>query len=201
MTEDDLKSINDFDKYTKFIQKFILQNTTLWKLIFYPYSSPLSDPRAIDSENPYEIFSREVGSDGKILDSHGVILFDDKDDSIQNSSNVTVLVSYESTRFGNSYFLDNNYIIFQIICKGSGVRKLANGKDRAEIIGNMIDDEFNLARINDIGEVHKISFEKLKNINEENIGRVLTYKCKGIGSKVLTNVNYNRRKYGVDKLP
>lgn len=195
MTEDDLKSINDFDKYTKFIQNFILQNTTLWKLIFYPFSMPLSDPRAIDSENPYEIFSREVGSDGKILDSHGVILFDDKDDSIQNSSNVTVLVSYMSNRLGDSYFLDNNYIIIQIICKGSGVRKLANGKDRAEVIGKLIDDEFNKAKVNNIGDIQKISFEKLKNINEENIGRVATYKTRAFGFKAKDNINYKKRWY------
>jgi hypothetical protein len=193
---DDLTSINGFDKYEKFIKQFILKNTNLWKLIYYPYSNPIEDERAIDSENPYQIFTRESDSKGKILDSHGVVLFDDKDDTIQNSTGVTILISYESTRLGDSYFLDNNYIIFQILCKGNDIRKLANGKDRTEAICELIDNEFNFARVNNIGEVHRISYKKLS-LNEENIGRVCVYKCTGWGSKLTDNKNYLQRKYGV----
>jgi hypothetical protein len=157
---------------------------------------PFSDPRAVDPENPYQIFSRETDNDGKIIDTHGVVLFQDKDDTIQNSENVTVLIYYESARLGNSYFLDENYIIIQIICKGSSIRKLANGKDRAEAIGKLFDDEFNKAKVNNIGEVTRISFEKLKNINDENIGRVAMYKSVGWSNNLSENKNYLKRKYG-----
>jgi hypothetical protein len=194
MTEDSLKSISDFDKYTKFIQNFILSNTTLWKLIFYPYSMPLSDERAIDPEDPYQIFSRELDNQGKILDSHGVVLFQDKDDDIQNSSNVTVLIYYNSTGLNSSHFVENQYITFQIICKGS-VRKFSNGVDRAEAIGKLIDDEFNKANINKIDEIRRISFDKL-NTNEGNSGRVAIYKVRGWISHLSENKNYLKRKYG-----
>lgn len=195
MSEDDLKSINDFDKYTKFISQFILKNTILWKLIFYPYSSPLSDERAIDPENPYQIFTRETDSQGKTLDSHGVILFDDKDDSIQNSSNVTVLINYSSIRDGNSYFFDTNVINFQIICKGNSIRKLKNGKDRTEVIADIINNNFALARIDVVDEVRKLSYTKLS-LNEENVGYSLTFKVKGVSNDLKNNVNYQLRKYG-----
>lgn len=197
MTEDDLKSINDFDEYEQFIRNFILQNTVLWKLIYYPYSSPLSDEKAIDPEDPYTIFSRELGGDGKVVDSHGVVLFDDKDDTIQNSANVTILVYYESVPLGSSNLFDNNYIIFQIICKGESVRKLSNGKDRVEAIINLIDNEFDLSRFNDVGTVHRIGNKKVI-LNENNIGRVVTYKCRGLRSHILDNRNYLQRTYGVD---
>jgi hypothetical protein len=197
MTENDLKSINDFDKYTKFISQFILENTTLWKLIFYPYSSPLTDQRAIDPKDPYQIFTRDIitNENGTSSDSHGVVLFEDKDDSIQNSTGITVLVHYESTRLGDSYFLDTNHIIFQVICKGDDIRKLSNGKDRVESIFELIDNEFNFARVNNIGEVHKITYEKLS-LNDGNTGRVGIYKCIGWSSKLTNNKNYLKRKYG-----
>jgi hypothetical protein len=190
---DDLTSINEFDKYEQFIRKFILENNSLWKLIFYSYSNPIEDERAIDPENPYQIFKREVNADG--TDSHGVVLFQDKDDFIQNSNGVTLLISYESGRLGNSYFLDDNYIIFQVICKGSDTRKLANGKDRIEVIMDLIDNEFNLARVNNVGEIHKISYKKLS-LNEENVGKVAIYHCVGWGNKLSNNKNYLKRKYG-----
>lgn len=195
MTLDDLKSINNFDKYEKFIRTFFLMNQDLWRLVFYPYSDPFDDPRAVEPEDPYTIFARELDGQGKNLDSHGVVLFQDKDDTIQNSSNVTILISFESTRMGNSYFLDNNYIIFQIICKGSDIRKLANDKDRVEAIEELIDNEFNFARINNISDIRKISCKKL-NLNEQNIGRVLMYKCIGAGNNLSDNKNYQLRKYG-----
>lgn len=195
MTEDDLKSINDFDKYTKFIQNFILSNNTLWKLIFYPYSSPLSDEKAVDPQDPYTIFSRELGSDGKLLDSHGVVLFDDKDDTIQNSSNVTLLISFESNRLGDSNFLDTNRIIFQLICKGSEIRKLSNGKDRVDEIFDLIDNEFNMAKINNISEVSRMSYGKLS-LNEENVGKVAIYKCIGASRNLNNNKNYLKKRYG-----
>lgn len=198
MTEDDLQSIGNFNQYEDFIKTFIVRDIVLWKLIFYPYSMPLSDEKAIDSEDPYQIFTREKDNEDKILDSHGVVFFDDKDNTIQNSSNVTVLIHFTSTRAGNSYFLDQHYINFQIICKGN-IRKLANGKDRIEAIEDRIDANFNLACVNDIGEVHKVSSTKLQ-MNEENGGRLLTFKCKGMGTKVSNNVNYNLRRYGVDLL-
>lgn len=198
MTEDDLQSINNFNQYEEFIKTFIVRDIVLWKLIFYPYSMPLTDKRAIDPENPYIIFTREKNNEGDILDSHGVVFFDDKDNTIQNSSNVTILIHFTSTRVGNSYFLDQHYINFQIICKGE-VRKLANGKDRIEAIEDRIDANLNLSHINGIGEVHKVSTTRLQ-INEENSGRSLTFKCRGMGTKVSNNVNYNLRKYGVDLL-
>lgn len=194
MTEDDLQSISNFDKYEQYIKTFMVSNLPLWKLIFYPYSMPLTDEKAIDPEDPYQIFTREVDSQGKILDSHGVVLFQDKDDTIQNSSNVTVLISYESNRLGSSHFLENNYIIFQIICKGNDIRKLANGKDRVEAIEDLIDNEFNFARINNINDIKKVSCKKLS-LNEQNIGRVLIYKSEGFGSKLLSrNKNYRKQR-------
>lgn len=198
MTEDDLLSIGNFNQYEDYIKTFILRDIILWKLIFYPYSLPLSDERSIDPEDPYQIFSRQKDNEENISDSHGVVLFDDKDNTIQNSSNVTVLIHFTSARVGNSYYLDNHYINFQILCKGD-IRKLANGKDRIEAIEERIDANFNLARVNGIGEIHKISSTKLQ-INEENSARSLTYKCKGLGTRVSTNINYNKRRYGVDLL-
>jgi hypothetical protein len=197
---DDLTSINGFDKYEKFIKQFILNNTNLWKLVFYPYSNPLEDERAVDPENPYEIFERQSDSEGKIIDSHGVVLFDDKDDTIQNSSNVTVLVNYSSTRASNSYFFDTNFINFQIICKGNTIRKLSNGKDRTEVIANIINNNLALARVDIVDEIHKLSYTKLS-LNEQNVGYSVTFKVKGASNDLRNNVNYNRRKYGVDVLP
>lgn len=193
MNEDDLKSINGFDKYTKFIMQFIMQNTTLWKLIFYPYSMPLSDSRAVDPEDPYVIFSRQTDADGKIIDSHGVVLFDDKDDSIQNSNNVTVLVNYHSERQGNSYFCDSIFITFQIICKGEGVRKLANGLDRTQVIADLISNEFDKAKINNIGQVHKRAYDKINGVNEENTGHYIVFTDIGFSSNLKNNKNVQKR--------
>lgn len=192
MTEDDLISINDFDKYERFIRNFILENITLWKLIFYPYSSPLSDMRAEDPQDPYTIFTRELGSDGKVIDSHGVVLFDDKDDTIQNSANVTVLVNFTSVRLGNSPLIDTNYINFQIISKGSSIRKLSNGVDRTKAIGELIVNEFDKAKISNIGQVHKMSFDKLS-INEENVGHSICFKALGMSGHFKDNKNVQKR--------
>jgi hypothetical protein len=194
MLEDNLKVIGDFDKYEKFIKQFMLSNINLWKLIYYPYSLPLSDVRALDPEDPYQIFTRETDSSGKALDSHGVVLFQDKDDSIQNSSNTIILIHFNSSGLNGSHFVENQYITFQIICKGD-IRKLANGVDRAEAIGKLIDDEFNKANLNKIDEIRRISFDKL-NINEENSGRVAIYKVRNWSSHLSENKNYIRKRYG-----
>lgn len=199
MNLDDLKSISDFDKYEQFIRQFIVTNSNLWKLIFYPYSDPFNDERSIDPEDPYRIFTRDTtnSKNGTILDSHGVVLFQDKDDTIQNSTNTIILISFESTRLGNSQLMDNNYIIFQVICKGNDIRKLANDKDRTEAIVEFIDSEFNLARIHDFGEIKRMSYKKLS-LNEQNIGHVVVYKCRNLSNHILDNKNYLKRTYGVD---
>lgn len=194
-TLDSLSTVNNFKIYEDYIKEFILKNQLLQKIIFYPYSDPFDDTRAVDLENPYDIFNHDsaISQDG--TGTHGVVLFEDKDDTILNSSIPVLLITFDSVRLSDSYFLDTIRIIIQIICKGSSVRKLANGRDRTQVIGDIFDNEFGTANINKIGEIHKQSYTKLS-INEENSGYTIIFKCVGASRNLNNNKNYLQKRYG-----
>jgi hypothetical protein len=193
MTIDDLKELDDFQEFKKFIKIFILQNSDLWKLIYYPVSDPLSQE---DSENPYDIFDNstamnEDGSNG----IHGVLLFKDKNNAILNASIPIILINFHSTRKSNSIEFNNVYCVFRIICKGDSVQELANGVNRSFAIAKLIDDEFAKANVNGLGKVERISFSELS-LNEENVGYNIVFKASSFACDSLNNKNLNKRIMG-----
>jgi hypothetical protein len=196
-----LKEFDDFQKYKEFIKTFILTNQDLYRLIYFPIKNPLDEKFEIP-ENPYQIFDPDsaVEEDGK-TGVHGVVLFKEKNDTILNASIPVILVNFETARLGNSYFCDSVYTIFRIITKGTYIQELeddeGNTVDRSYAIAKLISDEYGLANISKIGEIHRKSLTKIP-INEENGGYTIIFEGKGWSNHLSENKNYLKRKYGAE---
>lgn len=182
-------AFNDISKFKTFIKKFILEDLDLQKMIYYPYSSPLDKE---DLENPYNIFdsTTAVKSDG--TGAHGVVLFRRKCDEIINVEIPIVLVTFESTNKSNSKEFNNLYIIFRIICKGQNIQELSNGDNRIEKIAEFIDNNFNYARVNNLGKTKQSSYSELS-LNEENDGITLMYRANSFNCDWSSNKNFQKR--------
>lgn len=178
----DLKEIDDFQIYKRFIQKFILEDQTLQKIIYYPVRNPLLQD---DLENPYTIFDIPDKEDS---DVHGVVLFKQKNPEILNYGTVIVLVDFETTSFGNSGLLDNLYIIFRIIIKSTDIQELDNNLNRSYVIADLINDHLDNIKVGSIGYVKKQSINPV-NTNEENSAISLIYKCRNLSNRLLENAN------------
>jgi hypothetical protein len=200
MVLDDLKELDNFKEIKNFIMARVVQNQVLIKLIYYPFSNPIEDEKAVDLENPYLLFDEDsawTSTDGEISGIHGVLLFKQKSNKILNASIPIVLVDFNTTKVGTSNILQNVYIVFRIIMKGEAIQELANGLNRSFTIAKLIDDCFNEAKIDGYGKVHLQSFQPLS-INEQNCGYALIFKLRTKRGEPLDNVNYLQEKYGVD---
>jgi hypothetical protein len=180
-TIDSLIELNDFGKFKSFIRNFIIEDSVLWKLIYYSSKNPLLEDY---SDNPYEIFEESS--------EHGCVLFKRKNNTVLSEETVNILVDFYDTKLGDSYFLNDLYICFRILCKGTNIQELENGVNRTSAIAKRIDDQFNLARVNNIGEIKRLSYKEIP-INEQNDGVLLTYNCRNWGTKAGSNVNYKKR--------
>jgi len=191
----DNAELDNFQVFKSFIKKFIISNENLFKLIYYPYSSPLEKDMP---ENPYSIFDGDKIQDKDDIDNlHGVFLFRRKYDQVISSEIPVVLVTFTSAKVGNSDLLDDVFISIRILCKGTNIQELANGRDRSSSIANLIDNELKFARITDVGNVSRKSYTDIA-LNEENVGNLLLYTSRSLASDLLDNVNYLKKHYGVD---
>jgi hypothetical protein len=193
MTLDDLSEINDITKIKNFIKRFILEDEVLYRLIYFNCNNPLDETTYFYPENPYIIF--EESNDTNNI--HGIVLFDRKNDSILNYETINVLVDFESIIKANSKELNKIMIIFRIIAKGVDIRFLENGTNRIFAIEKLIDDNFNKANINNLGEVKQQSISDL-NLNEENLGQVVIYRSFGFNSNISSNKNFKKRIFGIE---
>lgn len=163
--------LDGFDEISKYIKKIILTNEELWKLVYYPVSSPLVKDFG---EDPYDIFNEYTSkSTTGIIETHGVILFKDKDDVILNAVSPVILINYESSKNKNSDYMQDVKIEIKIIFKGN-ILELSDGSNRAYRIGQIIDNSLNNAKINSVNKARRESFEQLS-LNEENYGFKLIY--------------------------
>lgn len=182
---ENLRELDDFNIFKKFIRNFIIEDPVLWKLVFHSCKNPLLEDY---SDNPYEIFEESS--------EHGCVLFKRKNNTVLSDETVNILVDFYDAKLGDSYFLNDLFICFSIIMKGSNIQELENGVNRANAIAKRIDDQFNLARVNNVGEIKRLSYKEIP-INEQNDGVLLTYNCRNWGTKIGSNVNYKKRKSGV----
>ena len=177
MDIDNLRELDDFGIFKSFIKNFIINNEILFKLIFYSSSSPLE----LDlPDNPYEIFIPSS--------EHGCVLFRRKNDVVLSDETTNILIDMTSARKGNSYFLDNIYIVIRVITKGTNIQELENGISRSHAIMKLIDDSLNCARVSNIGDVRRESYKELS-LNEENIGYIAVYCATVIGNNLLDEAN------------
>ena len=181
---DNLRELDDFNIFKSFIKNFIIEDSTLWKLIYYSSKNPLLEDY---SDNPYEIFEPS--------NEHGCVLFRRKNDVVLSDETTNILIDFYDTKVSDSYFLSDLYICFRILCKGTNVQELENGVSRTSAIAKLIDNQFNLANINKIGEIKRLSYKDIS-LNEENTGYLLTYNCRNWTTHLTDNKNYMKRMYG-----
>ena len=120
---DSLVELDDFGKFKSFIRNFIIEDSTLWKLIFHSCKNPLLEE---DSLAPYEIFNES--------NEHGCVLFKRKNNTVLSDEVVNVLVDFYDAKLGDSYFLNDLFICFSIIMKGTNIQELENNVNRASAI-------------------------------------------------------------------
>lgn len=182
-------SLDTFEVYKNYIRTFLLKDSELQKLIYYPYTNCLS---MNDVEDPYDIFNEGTAING---DSgvHGVLLFKRQSNIIINAEMPLVLITFETTP--KSKYISNIYIVIRIICKGVNIQELEDGSSRIYSIKRKINDWLETANINDIGEFTENSCKELS-INDENDAMLLIYKGFGTNAEINTNKNYQMRKYG-----
>lgn len=182
---DDLKELDDFQIFKRYIKSFILQNPDLQKIIYYPVKNPLLMD---DLENPYDLFDSSTVMSSSGTGVHGVVLFRKKCDEIINAEIPIVLINSESTNLGDSGFMSNLYIVVRIIIKGSTIQDLENGLSRSSVMADLFDKNINSAKVNSIGKIKRQSFNPL-NLNEENTGYCIIYKAQVISNRLLEEAN------------
>jgi len=189
------KELDGFDDYRNFIKSFIIQNSNLWKIIYYPVFSPLKEE---DLENPYEIFEDSSAITEKGNEVHGVVLFKQKNNTILNSSLPVILINFRSSTKGSLKEYNNIYIVIKIICKGEYIQDIEYEDDvcsRSNVIAKLFDNNLNKANINGLGEVKRISFDNLS-INEENTCLLLTYRLTSFSCDLSSNINFQENVFG-----
>ena len=177
----ELKEIDDFLLFKKYIKSFILENESLYRLIWFSNSNPFDEDSCPYPEEPRDIFTAS--------DEHGCVLFKRKNNIVLNKETVNILIDFESAN--QSYSYDMIYIIFRIVVKGENIQELSNGVNRSSAIAKFIDDEFNLAKINGLGEVKKQSFKELS-LNEENVGYTIIFSAHSFSSDISSNKNFQK---------
>ena len=182
---DNLKELDDFQEFKKFIKKFIIDSDDLFRLIYFPMSNPFSSE--CETMTPYDIF--EASSE------HGCVLFRRKNDIVLSEESVNVLVNFHSAKVNDIF--DDLFITFHVICKGVNIQELENGVNRCSAIANEIDNRFSKAVINDISKISRLSYKDIS-LNEENSGMLITFNCRVFANHLLDNVNYLKKQYGVD---
>lgn len=192
----DLKELDNFQIYKKFIRRFILEDESLFRLIYFGNKNVFDEMLCPYPENPFKIFTTDKEDEN---DNHGVVLFKQKNSEILNYGTIVVLVDFETTRRGSSEFFDNLYIIFRIIGKSDNIQEIedeeGNLGNRLTSIIELIDNNFNLADVNNIGIVKRQSLNPLAT-NEDNFGYTVIYKAVESFAHINTNKNYQMRKYG-----
>lgn len=182
---DDLQELDDTQIFKRYIKNFILQNSDLQKIIYYPVKNPLLKD---DLENPYDLFDSTTAMSADGTGIHGVVLFRRKCDEIINAEVPIILIDFQSAKAGNSEILGDLYIIIRVIMKGTNIQELENGLSRSSVIAELFDKNINSEKVNSIGKVIRESYNPLP-INEENSGYMGIYKARVISNRLLEEAN------------
>lgn len=175
-----MKELNNYQNIKSFIRNFIIEESDLWKTIYYSSSSPLE----LDySDNPYDIF--EPSSE------HGCVLFRRKNDIVLSEEGVQILITMYDVPYGNFREYSSTYITISTICKGVNVQELEDNTDRSAYISYLIDNNLNQARIN--GSLIKRESYKPIPLNEENSGYQMIYSCVNFSYDYLANKNIQKQ--------
>jgi hypothetical protein len=160
---EDLKELDNFEEIKIYIKNFIIDDSELWKLIFYGYKNPLLEDY---SDNPYQIFEPS--------NEHGCILFRQKNDIVLSDEQVNILVKFTTEASKDNNYINYTKIQFSIIFKGINIQKLENEKSRPYVIAQLIDNYMNHEKIQNSNKIKRLYFDNLS-INEENCGYKLEY--------------------------
>ena len=177
---DDLKELDQFDKFKSFIKDFFIEREDLFRLVWFSNSNPFDEISCPYPDSPYQLFIPSS--------SHGCVLFRRKNDVVLSEECVNVIIDFQSIRKGSSYFLDDIYIIIRVVTKGSNIQELENGINRSHAIMKLIDNNLNCARVSNIGDVRRESYKELS-LNEENVGYIGIYTGTVIGNDLLEEAN------------
>ena len=102
---------------------------------------------------------------------------------------INVLITHYSVPQGNSKFINSVFVQFDIINKGEHVQTLANGIDRTNAIGKIIDSYMNDAKITNIDYMKRETYKEIP-INEQNSAMRLIYSTTCMSNKQNENKNY-----------
>lgn len=191
MNIDDLKELDDFDLFKKYIKNFIIDNDDLFRLIWFSNSNPLDEDICQYPDNPWDIFKPSSNSE------HGCLLFRRKNDIVQSGEQVCILITFHSAPKGNSLTFRDIFVIVRIITKGTNIQELENGLNRINCIAKIFDDEFNQANITGLGKTNKEKYRDLS-LNEENDGMMLMYTANDFSYDYLNNKNIQKQIRGDD---
>jgi hypothetical protein len=185
MKVDDLLEIDDIGLFKNFIKQFFIDNEQLFRLVWFADSNALDESICSYPDDPYQLFipSKE----------HGCVLFRRKNNEILSEECVNILIDFHTASLSREY--DMVYIIFRIIIKGDNIQELSNGINRSFAIMKLMDNEFNRATINGLGEVKKEKIRDL-NINEQNVGYTCIYSGHSFSSDYLNNKNIQKQLRG-----
>lgn len=166
MNLENLKELDRFNVYREYIKNFFIENENLFKLVYYPLSSPLDTDLP---DNPYSLFLEEQNDN-----VHGVVLFKQKNDDVLSYETPVILVNFTSETSKDNDYINIVSIEYKIILKGVNIQELVDESNRAYKIAELIDEQFNHKIIENTGKIKRLSFDNLS-INEENCGYKLEY--------------------------
>jgi hypothetical protein len=181
MSSDELDSLQELDNFydlKQYIKTQILLNEQLFRLIYFPYSNIYDETNCQYPENPYLIFQEDYDPSNK----NGVVLFREKNDEILNYETPVVLITFTSESSDDNKSINYTKIEINIICKGTGIQDLENGKSRSYCIADEFDNALNHQKVGSNDEIKRLFFDNLS-LNQENCGYRLIYQLK--------STNYN----------
>lgn len=165
-----LKELDNFYELKHYIKTSIMLNENLFRLIYFPYSDIYDENSCQYPENPYLIFQNDYNSTTK----NGVVLFRQKNDEILNYETPVVLITFTSESAQDNKSINYTKIEINIICKGTGIQDLQNGKNRSYCIADEFDSILNHQKVGNSDEIKRLFFDNLS-LNEENCGYKLIY--------------------------
>lgn len=131
-------------------------------------------------DNPWLIFEESS--------EHGCVLFKRKNNDVLSEEQVNVLIDFQTIRAGDSFLLDDLYLIVRWVLKGNNIQELQNGINRSHAISKLFDKYLNSQKVSSIGKVARESYKELP-LNEENVGYMTIYKATVFSNDLLEEAN------------
>jgi hypothetical protein len=168
---DNIRELDNFYEFKQYIKQSILESEDLFRLIYFCFKNPFDELTCSYPENPYELFQESYNTSDK---THGVVLFSQKNNEILNYETPVILINFSTESSQDNKSINYTQIEFSIICKGTNIQQLENGKSRSYAIAELIDNFMNHSNIVGSDKVKRLYFDN-NVLNEQNCGYKLAY--------------------------